>query len=593
MNTVFIHWLVAIAFALTVQTAHASPAARGNKQPTDAAFIALMNSAWERDMRDSPEWATSVGDHRFDDKLSDASAAAQERRRTHERDLLAKLQATKPAALSPVQRLNHALLLDRMQLAVAAHAHRGLDHLSLTAMGGVHTELAQIVQVMPQATERDWRNIIARYKAYPLRVDQEVAHLREGMRLGWVTFKASMDRVPAQIDGQLLKPGQAAAEHPLMKPFAKAPAAIQAEAAAAFEGTQAALRKLLVFLQTEYIPKSPASGAMSGYPGGSAAYEFRVAQQTTTRMKAAEIHAIGQREVARLRAQMEATMAQAGFKGSFAEFVKFLNTDPQFFYTNGNDLLTGYRDIAKRVEPELPKLFAQLPRLPYGIRPIPEHEGRDQPEYYSSGSADGTRSGYFNANVLALARRPKWEMEALFVHEAVPGHHLQTARALELGDLPMFRRTAWYVAYGEGWALYAESLGKDLGLYTDPYSEFGRLRMEIWRAARLVVDTGIHSMGWSREQAIDWMTERAGIDRDDVSSEVDRYFVWPGQALGYMIGKLKIEALRDEAKAALGPRFSIRDFHMQLLDSGAVPLTVLEARVKEWTQRTLNTKRVP
>jgi uncharacterized protein (DUF885 family) len=579
MKTVFSTLIVAV---LAAQTAFAAPAAAAKKIAADAPFIALMNAAWERDMRDSPEWATSVGDHRFDDQLSDASAAAQERRRAYERDLLARLQAIQPAVLSPEQRLNHALLLDRTQLAVAAHQHRGLDHLSLTAMGGVHTELAQIVQVMPQSTERDWRNIIARYSAYPKRVDQEMAHLREGLRMGWVTFKASMERVPAQIESQLLKPGQAPADHPLMKPFAQAPAAVQAQAAQAFDGTQAALKKLLVFLQTEYIPKSPSSGAMSSYPGGAAAYEFKVAQQTTTRMKAAEIHAIGQREVARLRAQMEATMAQTGFKGGFAEFVKFINTDAQFFYTNGNDLLMGYRDIAKRVEPELPKLFAQLPRMPYGIRPIPEHEGRDQPEYYTAGSADGSRAGYFNANVLALARRPKWEMEALFVHEAVPGHHLQTARALELGDLPMFRRTAWYVAYGEGWALYAESLGKDLGLYTDPYSEFGRLRMEIWRAARLVVDTGIHSMGWSREQAIDWMTERAGIDREDVASEVDRYFVWPGQALGYTIGKLRIEALRDKAKAALGERFSIRDFHMQLLDSGAVPLTVLEQRVDAW-----------
>jgi len=242
-------------------------------------------------------------------------------------------------------------------------------------------------------------------------------------------------------------------------------------------------------------------------------------------------------------------------------------------------------DIAKRVDPELPKLFAELPRSPYGIRPIPPYQGEGTAEYYSPGAADGSRSGWFNANIVALKTRPKWEMEALFLHEAVPGHHLQTARALELGTLPNFRRNAWYVAYGEGWALYAEGLGDRLGLYTAPESRFGQLRMEIWRAARLVVDTGIHALGWTRQQAIDWMTERTGVSRDDVTAEVDRYYAWPGQALGYKIGQLKIIALRDKAHAALGERFDIRRFHMVVLDHGAVPLPVLETLVDEWIAR--------
>ncbi len=284
----------------------------------------------------------------------------------------------------------------------------------------------------------------------------------------------------------------------------------------------------------------------------------------------------------RLRGEMEAVMREGGFQGDFAAFIRFLNTDARFFHASGEEMLEAYRAIGKRIDPELPRLFAELPRAPYGVRPMPDFMGPDAAESYTNPSLDGTRAGYFNANVLAYRKRPKWVMEALVAHEGVPGHHLQIARAVELGDLPAFRRGTFYSSYSEGWAVYSETLGGELGLYKDPYSRFGALQFQIWRAARLVVDTGIHAFGWTRKQAIDYMVERTGLDEPRVVSEVDRYYSQPGQALSYMIGKIRIVELRDRAKAALGERFDLRRFHMVVLDSGAVPLDILETLVDDW-----------
>ena len=283
-----------------------------------------------------------------------------------------------------------------------------------------------------------------------------------------------------------------------------------------------------------------------------------------------------------LRGEMEAGMKEVKFECDFAAFVKVLNTDPKFFHTGPEALLAGYRDIAKRIDPELPKLFAELPRAPYGVRAMPAHQGSDAAEYYDGSALDGSHPGWFNANAQAWKTRPIWGMETLVAHETVPGHHLQIARAVELGELPKFRRGGGFTVYGEGWALYAETLGFDLGLYKDPYSRFGHLQWQAFRAARLVVDTGIHAMGWSRQRAIDFMVERTGEKPDFVASEVDRYMSWPGQALAYMIGQLKIVELRDRAKVRLGERFDIRKFHQVVLDQGSVPLPMLERAVDDW-----------
>jgi uncharacterized protein (DUF885 family) len=280
---------------------------------------------------------------------------------------------------------------------------------------------------------------------------------------------------------------------------------------------------------------------------------------------------------------MDKVIASTGFKGSFAEFVQSIKGDPRFFHTSAEGMLMHYRDIAKRADAELPKLFAVLPRLPYGIRPMEAYEG-DNAEHYTPGALDGSRAGFFEANANNLSRRSKYDMEAILLHEAVPGHHLQTARAQELQGLPEFRRTAWYTAYGEGWALYAESLGNEMGMYRDPYTKFGQLSAEMWRACRLVVDTGLHAFGWTRDQSMRYLADNAGIAESAAIAETDRYILNPGQALGYKIGELKIKALRVKAQQALGDKFDVRRFHNAVLDDGALPLTLLEARIDDWIE---------
>ena len=424
--------------------------------------------------------------------------------------------------------------------------------------------------------------------AYPRRVDQELALLREGLALGWVPPRTVLERVLAQIDGQL--PADID-RSPFFEPFTRLGKDIPAgeQEALRTQARQAirdvvdpAVRKLRAFVADEYLPAAPAHGALSNYPDGAIVYAARMREHTTTDLGAAEVHAIGLRELVRLRGEMDAVRQELRFDGDFAAFVNHLNTDPKFFHPSPEALLAGYRDIAKRIDPELPKLFAELPRAPYGVRAMPPHMSSDSAEYYQGPSLDGSRPGWFFANAQAYRKRPIWAMETLTAHETVPGHHLQIARAAELGALPKVLRSVRYTVYTEGWGVYAETLGFDLGLYQDPTSRFGHLQWQAFRAARLVVDTGLHSMGWSRQQAIDFMIERTGTQPAFVSSEVDRYISDPGQALAYMIGQLKIIELRDRAKAALGERFDIRQFHRVVLDQGSVPMPVLERAVDAW-----------
>ena len=582
-------WVRALGLSLACWAASgawAAPSPASASAPLQACF----DTEWEWRMRTFPEWATQLGDPRYDDRLTDRSPQALDAQDAQVRATLACIESVDRATLNDRDSLSYDVFRHNAELAVAELAFPQLRTWGFSNKDGLHLSFPMLMRSMPLRSERDYRNYLARLAAFPTAVDQQVALLRQGIAQGWVTFRSSLAQVPAQIDAQLLADAR---RSPLYEPFKALPVdwapAVREELQRSARESIAAhyfggLRTLRRFVVDEYLPRSPQSGAMSDYPGGAAVYALKVREQTTTTMTPPQIHELGLREVARIRAEMEALIRRTGFKGGFNTFVTHLNTDPRFYWRDGQQLLAGYRDLAKRVDPELPRLFAELPRMPYGIRPIPAHAGPGAPEFYEGGAADGSRAGYFYANVLALKRRPKWEMEALFLHETVPGHHLQTARALELNDLPMFRRANWSVAYDEGWALYAETLGEQLGLYTDPYAKFGQLRMEIWRAARLVVDTGIHAMGWSHQRAVDWMSERSGIDRGDVSAEVDRYFVWPGQALGYKIGQLKILELRERARAQLGARFDLRRFHMQVLDQGALPLPVLERQVMRWVE---------
>jgi len=344
-----------------------------------------------------------------------------------------------------------------------------------------------------------------------------------------------------------------------------------------------AYERLLEFTESEYLPAARESIAARDLPNGASWYQYRVASMTTTDLTPPQIHEIGLQEVKRIRAEMEAIIESTGFEGSFEEFLHFLRTDPQFYHTTADGLMREYRDIAKRADPELTRLFGILPRTPYGVIEVPDYAAPSQTTaYYQPGSLKAGRPGYFFANTYALETRPRWEMEALTVHEAVPGHHLQIAIMQELEGIPEFRRHEGSTAFVEGWALYAEKLSKEMGFYQDDFSDYGRLSFELWRAVRLVVDTGLHFYKWTRGQTIEYCRENTGLEDHEIEVEVDRYIAMPGQALAYKIGELKILELRERARNARGDQFEIREFHDRLLEKGALPLDILERVMEEW-----------
>jgi uncharacterized protein (DUF885 family) len=572
---------LALAFAVAAGAADADP-------QQIRALHALFDRHWEDISRRFPEGSTYRGDLRYNDRLSDQSAEAIADYDRQVLRWLAEAKAIPRERLDPTDRVSLDLFIGNMERDAQEQAFPGYRTLNLGALGGVQSNFAELLKASPVRDRQQAEQMLRRMAAYPKQMDQEIATLRRGMALGWVASRDVLDRVLAQIDVQL--PADVTAG-PFYAPFLKLgsgiPAAdqalLQAQAREAIgQHVVPALRKLRAFVVDEYLPRAVPNGAMSSYPDGRQVYEMLVRHQTTTDLSAAQIHAIGQRELARLRTEMEAVMQRTGFQGDFAQFIHFLNTDPKFFHTGPEPLLAGYRDIAKRIDAELPRLFAELPRAPYGVRAMPEFAGPDAAENYNGPARDGSRAGYFNANTVGWRTRPTWRMATLTAHEAVPGHHLQIARANELRALPQFRRGGGYTAFVEGWAVYAETLGREIGIYDDPYALFGHLQWQAFRAARLVVDTGIHQLGWTRQQAIDFMVERTGFERGFVTAEVDRYTSSPGQALGYMIGKLKIDELRDRAKAKLGQRFDLRRFHNAVIDQGALPLDTLERVIDEW-----------
>jgi len=555
---------------------------------TPQRFQALLESDWQWTLRHLPEFATTVGDTRYNDSLTDTAPAAVRARHAHQREMLDAARAIDRAALSGQDRLSYDLFVHDKETAVTSAALQEIPPYPLTHVDGIHITFPQLVAQMPFDNARDYHDYLARLRGLPKHIDGIVAQLTLGMASGRVAPSATMRIVPDQLRAFTA----AIDDGPLAEPFRDIPATIP-------KGTRDRLRedgarvlreivgpafaRLEAFVRDAYLPKCRPTIAASALPDGAAWYAHEVRRHTTTRMTPQEIHALGLREVARLQAELDALMRRTGFQGTRADFARFLNSDPRFFYTREADLLDGYRAILRKALAGAPRLFGRLPAMPIEVRAMPGPDAASQAAgYYEAGTTDGARPGYFVANLSNLQARPKWAMEALTLHEAVPGHHLQAALAQELRGLPAFRRFGTYGAYDEGWALYAESLGGELGFYSDPYSLAGRIDAELFRAARLVVDTGIHALGWSREQAVAWLDANTLNPPQDNRAEVDRYIVWPGQALGYKIGQLRILALRNKAKAALGPAFDLRAFHDALLADGPLPLDLLEARIDEW-----------
>ncbi|CAN5210445.1 DUF885 domain-containing protein [soil metagenome] len=548
----------------------------------------LIDVYYDYAMLEYPTFATYVGDPRGQDRWNDNSLEAIKRRKEDAIRALDIVRSLDRQALEGSERLNYDLLLRQFEDSVEQQQYPE-EFLAVDQLGGVQQMVPQVLTLMPATNVAEYENLLARLRAVPQAVEQTKALLEEGLEREVTAPAVTLREVPRQVENLLVDdPFQS----PMLAAFGDMPAdlpeaeqeRLRAAARQAYQSrVKPAFRKLHAWLTETYVPQARRSIAMKDLPDGQEWYAMRVRQMTTTDMQPREIHELGLSEVRRIRAEMDEVMKASGFDGSFEEFKTYLRNDPRFFYEEKQELLKGYRDIAKRADPELIKLFGHLPRLPYGVVPVPDYAEKSQTTaYYQGGSIEAGRPGLFFANTYALDTRPKWEMEALTLHEAVPGHHLQIAIQQELDDLPWFRRFGGFTAYVEGWGLYAESLGTEMGFYTDPYARFGQLTYEMWRAIRLVVDTGIHSLGWSRQQAIDFFKDNAPKAEHDIVVEIDRYIVNPAQALAYKIGELKFKELRGRAKQELGENFDVRAFHDTVLGSGALPLDVLEQRVEEW-----------
>ena len=552
-----------------------------------ADFRTLLDEHWEWTLANTPLLASSLGDRRYNQDWGDYSPSGIERRHIETRDFLRRAYAIDRAALPEADQLNYELFRRLLQDEVDEHQFRGyllpFDH-----QGGVQN-LDSVTNRLRLETVQDFDDWLARLGKIDEVIEQTIELAEEGRREGIVSPSVLMQRIPEQISAQLV---ENAADSPFFRPFASLPESfsaadrerLRAAATTTIEKTVLpAYRKLDRYFTRKYLPAARASIGLSELPNGNAWYEHLGRSYTTTRLSPDEIHRIGLDEVKRIRDEMQEIITEVGFEGSFRDFLTHLRTDPKFYFDNPDDLYTEYLATTKRIDPELVKLFGRLPRMPYGVKPVPDSIAPDTTTaYYNRPAADGSRAGIYYVNLYKPEVRPKYEIEVLSVHEAMPGHHLQIALQQELGDLPDFRRFMGFTAFVEGWGLYSERLGYDLGLYEDPYSRFGQLTYDMWRAVRLVVDTGMHYKGWTRQQAIDFFTDNAAKTEHDIVNEIDRYIAWPGQALAYKVGQLKILQIRSRAEVQLGDDFDIRAFHDELLGAGALPLDLLEQRMDRW-----------
>ena len=558
-----------------------------NQSPGEIGLTRLLDEEWQWTLQEDPVFASWLGDRRYADRWQDVSLTAIEKRIVHRQKVLKKLAGIDPAQLSPTARTSYELIRDEYRSAVEGHLF-GWFHVPLTQRGGIQ-DANSLASALQFDSEEDYITWIARLNRFPTYMNQTLALLQGGVERRIVHTRKVMQRVPGQIRRQIVENPENSL---FFKPFREMPDAVsqnrqqqlkQLGLVAIRDKVVPSFRKMLTFFEEIYLPACFDKAGVWQIPRGREYYAFKARQFTTTDLTPQQIHDIGLKEVQRIRSEMKTVMKQVGFTGTFAEFLTHLRTDSRYYYSDPNRLLAEYKAICRRIDPKLPAMFGRLPRTPYHLEPIPDHLAPDTTTaYYRRPSADGARGGTYFVNLFRPETRPKFEMEVLSVHEAVPGHHLQIAISQELEGLPEFRRYGGYTAFIEGWGLYSERLGYELGLYQDPYSRFGQLTYDMWRAVRLVVDTGIHHLGWSRQQSIDFFAANAAKSMHDIENEIDRYISWPGQALAYKIGQLKILELRARAEQKLGAEFNLSDFHDTVLGQGAVTLSVLERIVDEW-----------
>jgi len=553
---------------------------------------ALFEDYWRTSLAEDPFSATYAGVADFNDRVPGVTPADHDRRLGQARDFLARLDALDAAALSDDDRLNADLLRFILKHDIALGAFHGW-RIPFLSDSGFHNAMGYVVSATTFRTESDYRSYLKRLAALPGYLDQNVANMRVGIADGFVQPKEIMAGILPSFDAQ---GAPAPADHPLFEPFTRIPASIPKKRAEALKKEGLALiadavipayKRTADFMRTDYAPAAKDRVGAAALPEGAAYYEALVRYFTTRDDATADdIHKIGLKEVARIRKEMNAVIKKTGFKGDFKAFQAFLRTDPQFYATTPEDLLMRAAWISKSIDGKLPGYFGKLPRQPYSVQPVPAEIA---PNYttgrYSGAPKDSAHGGEYWVNTYALDKRPYYELPALTLHEAVPGHHLQAALALEIDGAPTFRTQFYPHAFGEGWGLYAEKLGVEMGVYQTPYDEFGRLSYEMWRACRLVIDTGLHSKGWSRQQALDYLADNTALSLKNVETEVDRYIAWPGQALAYKVGELTIWDLRRKAEKALGDKFDIRAFHDAVLVKGGLPLEILGAEIDRYIAR--------
>lgn len=551
------------------------------------ALQAIVDQSWQLQLSASPEMAYGMGDKSAAGKLQDLSPEALVKLNQGQIAILAQLKALDRSKLSKEDKINAQILEDQLQNEVDLYKYKDY-YLPITAESGFHAYISSIAQGRFNTLE-DYQNYLSKLKALPTYFAQQTYWLKQGLKEGITPPKATLKGFENSISAYILPVEKSS----YFKPFTQYPSHFtEAQKAQLTQQGRALVEQNVIptyqafynFMTQEYMPNTRDNIAANSLPNGDTFYENRVRYYTTLNITSAEVHELGLKEVKRIRQEMEQVIKSVGFKGSFADFLYFLRTDPQFYATSADQLLKEAAFIAKKADATLPKYFGKLPRKPYGIAPVPAEIA---PKYTSgrySGSNSDDEPGYYWVNTYALDKRPLYELEALTLHEAVPGHHLQISLNSELSSLPDFRRYSYISAFGEGWGLYSEYLGLEAGFYQDPYSNFGRLTYEMWRAARLVVDTGMHAQGWSREQAIEFMASNTALSLHNVTTEIDRYITWPGQALSYKIGELTIKRLRAKAEQALGDKFDIRAFHDAVLENGSVPMSVLEQQINDFIE---------
>ncbi|MET0498299.1 MAG: DUF885 domain-containing protein [Steroidobacteraceae bacterium] len=593
--------LAGLCAACSTPTDHASPATRAAPVAAQAAEVVPTNAALERMFEEyfehalllNPVQATFIGDHRYDDRI--ANDIGPEERAAYlasEQQYLDAALEFDPAALTAPERISWEIFVyeRRKSLAGAAFPDYWLPISQLFSAPNMMPVLGSGTSAQPFATTRDYENFLGRIADYVVWSDQAITNMREGMRHGVVHPRAVVEQMQSQLEGLLVEdPVNSLFYRPVVNfPEAVPPAdreRLEAEYRSAIvDQIGPAYRRLYDFVSNDYLRQARKSVGWSELPDGRRWYAFLVEAYTTTQMTPEAIHSLGLSEVARIRAEMEQVKQKVGFTGDLPAFFRFVQDDPRFYFTDGDALLEGFRELKKNIDARLPQLFAEFPKADYEVREVESFRAEASAGgFYQGPSADGSRPGIFYINTFNLRAQPKFGMETLSLHEAAPGHHFQISIQQELQRLPRFRRFGvHYGAYTEGWALYAESLGLELGLFTDPYQYYGRLSDEMLRAMRLVVDTGLHANGWSRERAIQYMLDNSSMAESDVTAEVDRYIADPGQALGYKIGQIRIRQLRASAEAQLGARFDIKQFHSQVLRDGALPLSILEENINRW-----------